>query len=558
MKEHLSAMALATLLLWLPMRGDQSGERSIKEAIHEPEAVHSARTATVKGGADAAPAPRFVTVRGQQFIDPQGRQILFHGAALINKNRQENYQPRATAEDFAQMRAWGWNCIRLGMFWDGLEPEMNRFDAEYLKKLDGWIALAKAHDMHVILDMHQDLYSYKYSDGAPEWATLTDNQPHPSQTGAVWSDGYLTSPAVQRAFDNFWANKPCADGVGLQDHFAAAWQNVAAHYRNEPTVIGYDLFNEPNIGGGSLPAQEAMAVALARTLSEKDGPSVAPSPEEVVAQWITSEGRSRLILRLKEIDIYTKVVDAAGPIYVEFERARLVPMFQRVRNAIRTVDTNHILFLETSMSANMGIPSGITRVVDAHGRPDALQAFAPHGYDIVVDTRDLALASNDRLALIFQRHAETGKRLDLPVLIGEWGAYGAAGPEILPTARFNAALFEEYLFSDTFWAYDRSLKDAACLEALQRPIPVRVNGTLLICQTDFERGKFTCSWKEDPAVTSPTKIYLPKRIFASREAVRLQPPGGGFTVKPVAGNAGHVHLVIPPAGRPSKRTLTVN
>jgi endoglycosylceramidase len=117
----------------------------------------------------------------------------------------------------------------------------------------------------------------------------------------------------------------------------------------------------------------------------------------------------------------------------------------------------------------MGIPSGITRVVDAHGRPDALQAFAPHGYDIVVDTRDLALASNDRLALIFQRHAETGKRLDLPVLIGEWGAYGAAGPEILPTARFNVDL-----------------------------------------------------------------------------------------VEPIAGNTGHIHLVIPPAGVPSKRTLTVN
>jgi endoglycosylceramidase len=233
-------------------------------------------------------------------------------------------------------------------------------------------------------------------------------------------------------------------------------------------------------------------------------------------------------------------------------------MFQRVRDAIRTVDTNHILFLETSMSANMGIPSGVARVVDAHGRPDALQALAPHGYDIVVDTRDLALASNERLEFIFQRHSITGKRLALPVLIGEWGAYGAAGPEVLPTARFHAALFEKYLFSDTFWAYDQSLKSAGYLEALQRPIPVRVNGTLLACQTDFERGKFTCSWNEDPAVAVPTKIYLPRRIFASREAVQLRPFGGGFTVEPIAGNTGHVHLVIAPAGAPSRRTLTVN
>jgi endoglycosylceramidase len=541
MNRSLSAMVLVGLLLGTP-----------------PCKYDSARRALAMNVAAAEARPRFVTVRGQQFIDPQGRQILLHGAALINKRRQDNYQPRATAEDFALMRAWGWNCIRLGMFWDGLEPDMNRFDEDYLKTLDGWIALAKAHDIYVILDMHLDLYSYKYSDGAPEWATLTDDQPHPSQTGAVWSDAYLTSPAVQRAFDNFWANKPCADGTGVQDHFAAAWKKVAARYRDEPAVVGYDLFNEPNIGSGNLPAQEAMAAALARALSEKDGPGIAPKPEDVVAQWINSEGRSKLILRLKELDIYTAVVDAAGPIYVEFERARLAPMFQRVRDAIRTVDSNHILFLETSMSANMGIPSGVTRVADAAGRPDALQAFAPHGYDIVVDSRDLALASNDRLALIFRRHAETGKRLDLPVLIGEWGAYGAAGPEILPTARFHIALFEEHLFSDTFWAYDRSLTDAAYLEALQRPIPVRVSGTLLAFQTDFERRRFTCSWKENPAVTSPTEIYLPKRIFASREAIQLRPFGGGFTLEPVARNRGDVRLVIPPLGAQSKRTLIVN
>ncbi len=523
-----------------------------------PSMYDSTPCAVAANHAAVAAAPRFVSVRGQKFIDPQGRQILFHGAALINKRRQDNYQPRATAEDFALMRGWGWNCLRVGIFWDGLEPDMNRFDEEYLRKLDGWIALAKANDMYVFLDMHQDLYSYKYSDGAPEWATLTDDQPHPSGTGSVWSDGYLTSPAIQRAFDNFWANKPCRDGVGVQDHFAAVWQKVAARYRDEPTVIGYDLFNEPNIGSGNLPALEAMTAALARALAEKDGPNAAPSPQDVAAQWITSEGRGKLIMRLKEMDIYTKVVDAAGPAYVEFERSQMVPMFQRVRNAVRAVDTNHIIFLETSMSANMGIPSGVALVVDANGRPDALQALAPHGYDIVVDTRDLALASNDRLALIFQRHAETGKRLDRPVLIGEWGAYGTAGREILPTAWFNVALFEKYLFSDTFWVYDRSLVNAACLEAVRRPFPVRVNGALLSYQTDFEQRRFSCSWKEDPAVTAPTRIYLPRRIFTSRDNVRLQPLGAGFTVETVGGSGEHVDIVIPPAEAHPNRTLTVN
>lgn len=111
------------------------------------------------------------------------------------------------------MRDWGMKCIRLSILWDGLEPQMGGFDEEYLKAVDRRIAWAKAAGIHVFLDMHQDLYSCKYSDGAPEWATLTDDQPHVAGSD-VWSDAYVSSPAIQRAFDNFWGNKPCADGEG--------------------------------------------------------------------------------------------------------------------------------------------------------------------------------------------------------------------------------------------------------------------------------------------------------------------------------------------------------
>jgi len=87
----------------------------------------------------------------------------------------------------------------------------------------------------------------KYSDGAPEWATLTDGKPHIAE-GAVWSDAYFTSQAVHAAFDNFYANKPGPGGVGLQDRYAQAWRFLAEHYANNATVIGYDLMNEPFAG----------------------------------------------------------------------------------------------------------------------------------------------------------------------------------------------------------------------------------------------------------------------------------------------------------------------
>ena len=56
---------------------------------------------------------------------------------------------------------------------------------------------------------------------------------------------YLTNPALQRAFDNFWLNKPGPDGVPLQTHYAEAVHAVAASVHDEDYVLGYDTFNEP-------------------------------------------------------------------------------------------------------------------------------------------------------------------------------------------------------------------------------------------------------------------------------------------------------------------------
>ena len=39
---------------------------------------------------------------------------------------------------------------------------------------------------------------------------------------------YTVMPALNRAFDHFWANDPGPGGVGLQDRYAAAWRHVAA------------------------------------------------------------------------------------------------------------------------------------------------------------------------------------------------------------------------------------------------------------------------------------------------------------------------------------------
>ena len=116
-------------------------------------------------------------------------------------------------------------------------------------------------------------------------------------------------------------------------------------------------------------------------------------------------------------------MDAAGPVLQDFERTRLQPMYQRVAAAIRQVDPHHILFIEPSMSTNLGIPTALQPVTDRQGHRDPHQAFAPHAYDMVTDTASVDLNSRDRIRFILDRHAETAKRLAMPMLIGEWGAF---------------------------------------------------------------------------------------------------------------------------------------
>lgn len=496
----------------------------------------------------------FLAVRDGRFVDPEGRQVLLHGLSVINKNKQENYRSWQGPEDFARLRDWGMNCVRLGILWDGLEPKPGVFDEEYLKSVDQRIAWAKAAGLYVFLDMHQDLYSYKYSDGAPEWATLTDGQPHVAG-GGVWSDAYISSLAIQRAFDNFWANRPCADGVGVQDHFARAWRHVAQRYANEPTVIAFDLFNEPNIGSGNLAAQQAMAGALAAEIARKPG-ATPVTPQEVAQQWMDREGRSRLMGLLEDIEVYRKLIDAGGPVFSAFERTQLMPMFQRVRDAIREVDAHHIIFLETSMSANMGIPTGVELVRGKDGQPEQLQAYAPHGYDIVVDTPDLVRADNTRVGLIFQRHGETAQRLGLPMLIGEWGAYGGADEKILPTARYTVAQFEKLLCGDTYWDYGRGIEKTAYFEVLQRPIPQRIAGVLQSYHGDPETGAFSCVWREE-GTTAPSLIYLPARFLVGDAVLDVTPKGEGYSVNEAAAGSENKIVSVPPMGNGTQRTLSV-
>ena len=402
-----------------------------------------------------------------------------------------------------------------------------------------------------MLDMHQDLYGVLYSDGAPEWATLTEKQPH--STGEIWSDSYLISPAVQKAFDNFWANKPVSDGVGVQDHYAKMWQHVARRFAGNNSVIGYDIMNEPFNGTSGTMIVPEILTEYAKIYAEETGKVL--SEGEVLEMWSDEESKLEALKRLEDPDKYARVFDAGRELNQEFERTALQSMYQRVANSIREADTTHILFIEHAYFGNTGIPSGIEPPKRISGEKDHLVAYAAHGYDLLVDTKNYENRSNSRVELIFSRISETSKRMNVPVLIGEWGAFYGNSKSFASSASFITKLFEGFGFSNTYWAYYTGIeKDLYFNSALIRPYPQYTGGVLNNYGFNHETGLFSCSWEESTDVSAPTVIYMPDIDNLVRESISLNPERSSTVIQSIKDSkAGY--MIIPVTGDSLTRTI---
>lgn len=174
--------------------------------------------------------------------------------------------------DFAQARALGFNIVRLCLSWSALEPTPGAYSAQYLDRVAQMVGWAKEQDVYVVLDLHEDLYSLFIQplpnqtgvpglltpgagqDGAPAWAVDAGGWPSLNVLGVS-----IFNLAVMASFDAFYDNRVlpgvpqgAAPGPGLQDHYIGALAALAARFRDEPTVAGYELMNEP-LPGTRLP-----------------------------------------------------------------------------------------------------------------------------------------------------------------------------------------------------------------------------------------------------------------------------------------------------------------
>ncbi len=161
----------------------------------------------------AAPSEPFGHV-GRWITDADGRVVVLHGANVVPSGFETPIETpgqagfrRADAEFLA---AQGFNVVRLGLFYAGVEPLPGAYDESYLRHYEEIQAMLADAGIHTLIGFHQDQYAPKYSGrGFPEWATMDEGQPNTRQG---FPQGYLSNPALLRAYDNFWANTP---GPGL-------------------------------------------------------------------------------------------------------------------------------------------------------------------------------------------------------------------------------------------------------------------------------------------------------------------------------------------------------
>ena len=424
--------------------------------------------------------------RGRWLTDARGRIVILHGVNMVAK--LPPYHPAAFGfgrDDARFLAKRGFNTVRIGIIYNGLEETRGVYDDAYLDKIARTARMLGKRGLHVLVDFHQDLYSERFSgEGFPDWAVIDDGLP--AQPDAGFPGNYFGMPALWRAFDHFWANDPAPDGTPLQDAYAAAWVHAAERLRGERAVFGYDIFNETWPGS---------------TWQSCINPNGCPQFDQQVTAFS-----------------------------------------KRVIDAIRGADTEKLVFYETHPVFGSGADSRIGDTGDENagfsfhvyclgstvGLPS--DALGPGACPLGIDRPfELAQAQSER----------TGDAL----LLSEFGATDELGSLLRDV---DAA--DRHMMSWQYWSYfnrdpccerphegivhDLSQPPVGDnikrpkLDVLVRPYPRAVAGTPTSFRfhSDREDRLFELAYKTDRSIKAPTEIFVPRRHYRGGYQVTVTGP----------------------------------
>jgi endoglycosylceramidase len=422
---------------------------------------------------------------GRTFVaDAQGRALQLRGFNIKTDDPAKD----ATDELLEAGHRRGFNFLRLSIYWDQFEPTTKgTYDEAYLDAIGAAVDRAAAHGIYVVLDFHQDVYGKKYGGaGIPAWATNDEGLPFTKQD--VWLLNYL-QPAVQAAWEHLYED---ADIRAAQ---AASWAFVAKRFKDKPSLLGYDLLNEPF---GKLRPGETVADAAER-----------------------------------------------------MQRTQLTEMYQRLTDAIRAVDPGHWVFFEPPNVASLGVPVALSKV-----NGDKL-IYYPHFYDAAIESATYTPGEevNGFDPAFFEGWAKAIRAYPAehgyPMMIGEWGIAHPEKPGMDAFVAQSIALMDElasgwtvfnWCQGDGYCPLDKDGKDRPAIGQIVQPWASAIAGTPVSFgfdpNTKVLKVVFTTS-----DVTGSTDIVVPSSSYPEGYDVTTSDADGGWTTSTDLGSNGGATLV---------------
>lgn len=442
-----------------------------------------------------------------KIVDEYGRERIFRGINLCFKLR--------TFADIKRLK-WmnliydlleqnGVNLVRLGFTWSALEPIENQYDEEAFYYFKEVVKKLQEKNIYILLDCHQDLFfcNKGVGDGAPEWLTKAYKKSKPM---VIWAEGYFYMKSVQQAFNDFWDNKN-----GMQDKFVRLWKKITSEFAEFDNVIAYDYLNEPMIYGSSNKVFCAMInEACKQGLGfDFDANKYYQNGEEKIGfikmslalffKIKTIKRLKKLLSNLDSYSAFSKVTEACSPLIKGFDKEIYQPFFDKM--ATECGDDKHFNFFEHSYYNNLGLPFEI-ETKDRY-------IYSPHAYDVFIDSPLYnSYSSNERIKVILDGIKQNQERMNIPVVMGEWGGGANNGNNWLEHIDYIYSVIEENKWSSLYWGF--RFKNNEFVNVMNRPYPVAVCGEIIRYKTNSKSRIFDLEYncKENKAKTI---VYVPNK-----------------------------------------------
>jgi len=428
----------------------------------------------------------------RQYVDRQGRARVFHGVNIVYKEwpwypASGAFDPENSLadEDIDLLAKWGFNVVRLGIMWPGVEPARGNVDVAYLRQISNITQRLGRRGIYTILDLHQDVGSRRFcGEGFPEHYVdelLSDPESEMSKAAPFPVEANASGiPAMEDCLRHEFATYYITERVGalwrqlyqlgtpLSDGFLRFWSSVAGTFANATQVLAYELINEPS-------------------------------------GWCLSRPCTPM-----------------APLTPKVEEERLAPLYRAAAARVRAVDAHHIILYE---------PTVVPKPTAAFNEPPLLENETQQGmaYHIYCQPGDGKGQIQDLVCKVAQDlySREYYNFLDKYPVAGfmtEFGAIGQSAGELnhldrllsYADGRFQSwAYWQLKLFKDFTTAnadepfYDRQGQlEVDKVRALSRTYARAIAGVPVSMSFEPGTGSFELVFRASASIHAPTEVYL--------------------------------------------------